>query len=72
MVKVVGRRKMREEAAQFGFEHLQGFLAAMNRLRAVDVVRPKGVYRFKSLEEANAWWQETATPRFRGRRTSKT
>ena len=69
--KVVGRRS---RGRRFGFERMEGFAELLNGLRGVDIVRPRGVFRFRSFEEADAWWQErmTARPRRAGRQPFET
>ena len=69
--KVVGRRVGRRS---FGFEQMDGFAELMNTLRGVDVLRPRGVFRFRSFEEADAWWLESmmAKPRQAVRPPSET
>lgn len=62
--KVVGRRTTRQT---FGFRQMEGFAELLNDLRGVDIVRPRGVFRFRSFEEADAWWEETATVRPRNK-----
>ena len=54
--KVVGRRGA---GRKFGFERMDGFAELLNGLRGVDVVRPRGVFRFRTFEEADSWWQES-------------
>lgn len=58
--KVVGRRS---GSRRFGFQRMDGFAELLNNLRGVDVVRPRGVFRFRTFEEADAWWQESTTVR---------
>lgn len=58
--KVVGRRTSRRS---FGFLQMEGFAELLNDLRGVDIMRPRGVFRFRSFEEADAWWQESTTVR---------
>lgn len=60
--KVVGRRTGRQS---FGFRQLEGFAELLNNLRGVDIVRPRGVFRFRSFEEADAWWLESMAVRVR-------
>lgn len=69
--KVVGRRS---GSRRFGFERMEGFAELLNDLRGVDIVRPRGVFRFRTFEEADAWWQErmTVRPRSVGRQPSET
>ncbi len=69
--KVVGHRSGNRS---FGFERMEGFAELLNGLRGVDVVRPRGVFRFRSYEEADAWWQErmTVRPRRAERQPSET
>jgi hypothetical protein len=52
MIKTVGRRRL--DARRFGA--LQRTLAAC---RATGAVVPRGVYRFNSFEEADAWMTRT-------------
>ena len=52
MIKTVGRRRM--DDGNLGV--LQRTLAAVRRTRAVV---PRGVYRFGSFEEADAWMTRT-------------
>jgi hypothetical protein len=53
---------------------MEGFAELLNGLRGVDIVRPRGVFRFRSYEEADAWWQERikARPRRAERQPSET
>lgn len=60
--KVVGRRVSRRS---FGFRQMEGFAELMNDLRGVEIVRPRGVFRFRSFEEADRWWEESMTVRSR-------
>lgn len=61
-VRVVGRRT---ENREFGFERMEGFAELLNSLRGVDVIRPRGVFRFRTWEEADAWWEGSMTVRLR-------
>ena len=56
--KTVGRRTGRRA---FGFNQMDGFAELLNKFRGVQVVRPRGVFRFRSFEEADAWWEESMT-----------
>jgi len=69
--KVVGRRV---GSGKFGFQRIDGFAELLNELRGVDVLRPRGIFRFRTFEEADAWWQESMTvkPRQAGRPPSET
>ena len=69
--KVVGRRVAR---TRFGFQRMDGFAELLNNLRGVDIMRPRGVFRFRSFEEADAWWRESMTvkPRKAGPQPSET
>ena len=69
--KVVGRRV---GSGKFGFQRMEGFAELLNSLRGIDVVRPRGIFRFRTFEEADAWWQESMTvkPRQAGRQPSET
>ncbi len=69
--KVVGRRI---GSRKFGFQGMDGFAELLNNLRGVDVVRPRGIFRFRTFEEADAWWRESMTvrPRQAGRQPSGT
>ena len=58
--KVVGRRHSSRPA---GFGHLGAFLDGLDRLRSYEIIRPKGVFRFTSFEEAQKWWDEQWTVR---------
>jgi hypothetical protein len=49
--KTVGRRK----PYSGGLAGLQGFLEMCNRLRGDRPFLPRGVFRFKSHEEADEW-----------------
>ena len=68
--KVVGRIP-RRSPAEF-LERMRKLLQSMG----LRLPFPKGVYRFKTFEEANAWeWKhmmEAAKKKFRARRTSAT
>jgi len=69
-MRTVGRRQ--GAVPERGFGRLRRLLATLERLREFEVVRPRGVFRFRSFEEANEWWLQTAMPRRRTRRTSRT
>ncbi|MDA8344234.1 MAG: hypothetical protein M0Z66_01995 [Thermaerobacter sp.] len=58
--KIVGRRVSRQS---LGFWQMEGFAELLNDLRGVDIMRPRGVFRFRSFEEADAWWEESLTVR---------
>ncbi|MHB1653268.1 MAG: hypothetical protein ACYCVD_12435 [Desulfitobacteriaceae bacterium] len=53
--KIVGKRK---GVRPPGFEPLIGFLEMFNKLRGVEILRPRGVFKFKTFEEADKWWEE--------------
>ena len=69
-VKVVGKIKRRTPA-----EAVERLVARFHEM-GLKLPYPKGVYRFKTHEEANAWeWNhmmEAAKKKFRDRLTSKT
>ena len=56
-MKVVGRK----QAAKGGLEAASGFLEMVIALRGDKPFIPKGVHRFKSFEESNAWSIEMMT-----------
>jgi hypothetical protein len=68
--KVVGKIKRRS------FAEAVGWLVAQYRAMGLKLPYPRGVYRFKTHEEANAWeWNHmmtAAAKKLRDRRTPKT
>ena len=64
--KVAGQRSGHRA---FGLEHMEGFAELADALRAVDIIRPRGVVRFHTFEEADAWWTASTVirPRPAGR-----
>jgi hypothetical protein len=50
-MKVIGKRK----PYSGGLEGVQGFLEMIIQLRGDQPFIPRGVYRFKTHEELNAW-----------------
>lgn len=65
-VKVVGNRTTERPN---GLEHMQDLAELMNTFRGVDVLMPRGVFRFKSFEEADEWWEKNQTIRPRSPET---
>lgn len=70
-MKTVGTRRERQ---RFGFEQMRGFAEMLNEFRGVRIMRPRGIFRFSSFEEAETWWQESTTIQLRraGRPPSET
>lgn len=54
-VKIIGNRTTERPN---GLEHMQHLPELMNAFRGVDVLLPRGVYRFQSFEEADEWWEK--------------
>jgi len=69
LVKVVGGRR---GLPPVGLENYGNFAQTSNALRERAVIRPKGVFRFRSFEEAQAWWETEWTIRPRDPRRSTT
>jgi hypothetical protein len=58
-MKVLGRRS---QSRRPGFHYLAGFLELLERLRSVPVGHPRGVFRFRTFEEAQLWWEHNRIP----------
>lgn len=58
--KTLGQRVA--SAPQFGFERLRALSATLERLRGVKTARPRGIFLFKTFQEAQDWWEQTRVP----------
>jgi hypothetical protein len=56
-VKIIGKRKDRSPS----FEDINNFLKAILALRGEKPFIPKGIFRFKTFEEAQDWTIEMIT-----------
>jgi hypothetical protein len=56
-VKIIGKRKK----SSLSFEDINNFLKAISALRGEKPFIPKGVYRFKTFEEAQDWTMDMIT-----------
>ncbi len=64
-MKIVGRKRGQPST----LERAKGFLRLVARLHRGNPLHPKGVFRFRSFEEADAWTMKMITrDRSQGRR----
>lgn len=61
-IKVIGKSRT---VPMPGFDHMRGFAEMLNTFRGADVHLPRGIFCFKTFEEANEWWLKTMTVKFR-------
>ena len=60
--KTVGRRRVLENAGRYGMG-LQALVNEVRRSQGFGGICPRGVYRFKSHEEADAWMMKAIVER---------
>ena len=67
-IKIVGRRK----EFDLSLEAADEWLRSINKLRGNAGVCPRGVYRFKTFEEADQWMRQMLVESFLAAQRSKT
>ena len=60
--KTVGRRRVLEDCGAYGMG-LQGLVNEVRRSQGLGALCPRGVYRFNSHEEADAWMMKAIVER---------
>lgn len=59
-MKVIGKQSTLKKP---GLQHLEAFLDLLDHARSVQIERPHGLFRFRTFEEAQHWWEQTRHPK---------